>query len=86
MLGALANSQKVPILATFSPHKKNPFQSGPSIKMIKNRVFQRFVKQPESFMARGVDSAILHMNIDIIPGCWNFSFKIGSDGASDSNR
>ena len=54
--------------------------------MIKNRVFQHFVQQPESFMTHDVDSAIFHVNIDLIPGCWNFSFKTGGVEAGNSNR
>jgi hypothetical protein len=64
-VGALANRQKRPIFATFSPYKINPFQYGPSIKMTKSRVFQHIIQEPEGFRTRGVDSAILHANNDL---------------------
>jgi len=44
------------------------------------------IQEPEGFRTRGVDSAILHANDDLIPGRWDFSLKTVGGGAGDSNH
>ena len=85
MIGTLVNSRKMSIFATFFPYKKNPFQFGPSIKIAKKHGFQHFVQEPDGFITCELDSAIYHIIIDLILGCWNFLFKIVGGGAGESD-
>lgn len=85
MVGALVISRKVWIFAFFSPYKKNPFQSGPNIKIVKNYIFQHFAQEPECCETCAVHSAICHLNFDLMPACWKFLFKIvGRDARAKS--
>ena len=58
---------------------KNPFQSVPNIKNGKNRTStDYYCFKTTGVLEKELDKLLCMVNIDIIPACWNFSFRTGT--------